>query len=399
MLFGFAFRNVMRNRKRSLLTAAAVFFAAVVVTITQAWAVGLTEMVLSNTIRHQTAHMRVVSDEYLDRERFMPVDELVFDADMLIEDIRALDAAASVEERIRFGALLGSVDAADALGLGLDFARTEIPFLDRLVEGDPAEPGIFIGYGLAERTGTRPGDELMIAARTSEGGLNAVRLPVAGIFRYNIGMYDNKLFYLALEDARRLLRIPDGTTTEIYVFARDLAAAGSLEEEVGTLLDEYTVVQGYRSQLGAMADFFDVSTALYMIIEALIIFLASFVVINTMMMTVFERIREIGTLKAIGMTDRQLFFNFTLEGAIIGFIGGTAGVLVGYIAVTITGNIGIDISQVANMELPFEYILRLKAAPGDIIPAYVLSIIIPALAAMIPARRARRLVPADALRK
>ena len=120
-----------------------------------------------------------------------------------------------------------------------------------------------------------------------------------------------------------------------------------------------------------------------------------------MMMAIFERMREIGTLKAMGMTDRELFLNFTCEGAILGAIGGVLGATVGFfliVAISLSGGINME-EQMGSFDVPFDYIVKPVIQVSNLIFAIVLSIIVPALAAMIPARYARKLMPADALKK
>jgi putative ABC transport system permease protein len=383
-----------------MLTALAILVAAFVATISQSWVNGLVTMLLDNVINYQSAHIRVVSEEYVKRERFMPLEELIYDSDVLIEDILQIEGVDRVEERIRFGLLLGKGDnTTDAMGMGLDLMNTSLEFSDKLIEGELSESGIYIGHGLADKIGVEYGEEILIVSRTSEGGLNGIRMPVNGIFRYNIGMYDDKVFYIGLVDAKRLLKIYEGTTTEIYIFNKDIKDTPRIQAEINELLDDFTISQDYIEQSGGMYEMMQVSNTIMAFFEILVLFLASFVVINTMMMAVFERIKEIGTLKALGMTDRELFFNFTLEGGIIGFLGGTIGVIVGTVLTAVFGVIGIDFSAMSSMDLPFEYIIYPQVYLSDILVAFAISIIIPAVSAMFPARFAKRLMPAEALRK
>jgi len=139
---------------------------------------------------------------------------------------------------------------------------------------------------------------------------------------------------------------------------------------------------------------------IYAFIEIMILFLASFVVINTMMMAIFERLHEIGTLKALGMSDRELFINFTLEGAIIGAVGGILGALVGYIIIAILSYYGINLqSMLKDVDMPIEYVIHPTLSISALFIAIVMSIIVPALAAMLPAHYVNKLMPAEALRK
>ncbi len=156
----------------------------------------------------------------------------------------------------------------------------------------------------------------------------------------------------------------------------------------------------YKEQMGEFYATLETMRGFYTFFEVIVLFLASFVIINTMMMAIFERLREIGTMKAMGMTDRQIFLNFTCEGAIIGAAGGIIGAIVGFFIISYFGARGIDFStQLENFEMPIEYVIHPVAQFKDLAIAVAIAIIVPACAAMIPARYARKLMPAEALRK
>ncbi|MEW6515535.1 MAG: FtsX-like permease family protein [candidate division FCPU426 bacterium] len=400
MLMKFALRNVLRNRRRSFLTALAVFFGAMIVGVAQGWINGLVNLFIGNYIVYQTGNVRITTEEYLERERFIPVDTLIPDAKSLSDRIRVLPGVKAVEERIRFGILLGHGDnTVEALGVGLDLEHSAFGLGEKLTAGTLGPEGLYLGKDLAARLGVKMGDELLLATKTSEGGLNGIKLPVAGLVKTGIGMYDKKLFFISLADAKRLLKIQDGTT-ELYVLTQEEKQTDAVDAAVKSLLPAGLAARTYQEQLGPLFSSFHVMRIMYIFIEALILFLASFVVINTMMMAIFERLHEVGTLKAIGMTDRELFVNFTLEGALIGAAGGIPGALVGYGFVALLHFTGVNMeSFMKSVEMPIEYVMHPSISILAALIAVVLSIVVPALAAMIPARYARKLQPAEALRK
>lgn len=404
-LLKFAYRNVKRNRRRSFLTGLSVFLGAIIVGVAQGYVNGIVELYADGFTKYQTGHVRVVTEQFVKREKFMPVNEILYDHESLKKQIAGLSEVRAVRERVRFGLLLSRGDRTiESFGMGLDLHNNELDIGNRLVKGEypkkgEEEPGVFLGDKLAEKLGVGVGDPLLIASRTSEDGLNAIKLPVRGIFSLGM-MYDRKLFVLDIKDAKRLLKIYDGTT-EIFIYGKDIEDAGIIKTKIQAMdPGEGVAVQTYKDQLGDFFGLFEVVKIIYAVIEAVILFLASIVIINTMMMAIFERLREIGTMKALGMTDRELFINFTLEGAIIGVIAGISGCLVGYSLVVYWSYAGIDFSQaLKGMEMPVEYIIYPQLRVADILTALGISVIVPTLAAMIPARYARRLTPAEALRK
>lgn len=400
MIFKFAFRNVLRNRRRSFLTALAIFFGALIVGLAQGWINGMLGLMMENYVVYLTGHVRITTNEYVERERFMPVDTLMLDAASIKEKVQNLSGVQQVEERIRFGILLGHKESTEqALGIGLDLANTKMKVKDKLIEGSMGQEGLYIGNVLAKKLGIKFGDDLLLASKTSEGGLNGIKVKVQGIFRMGITMYDKKMFFINLSDAKKLLKIYKGTT-ELYVYADEEKLTDPVASSIQDVLPEETVAKTYKQQIGPLYTYMATMKIVYLFIEALILFLASFIVINTMMMAIFERLHEIGTLKAIGMTDKELFLNFTLEGALIGAAGGIPGALVGYGIIAIMSVTGVNLeTALSSMEMPIEYILHPKLSVPALILAIVISIIVPALAAMIPASYAGKLSAAEALRK
>ena len=400
MFVKYAFRNVLRNKKRSFLTILAIFFAAFIVMMSQGMISGMLDYFVKNFVNFQTGNVRITTEEFVKRERFMPVDSLVYGSDELIGKISAIEGVDHVNERIRFGLLLSYKDnTVESMGMGINLLTNEFKLGEKLVEGKLEDSGVYIGVGLAKKLGVGMGEDILMATKTSEGGLNAIKLPVKGIFKTTIDMFDANVFFLSSVDAKRLLKV-FGATTEIYVFTKKTDMTEKVQAEIKKILPPGVAALNYKESIGPLYSLLEQMRIIFVFAEAIILFLASFVIINTMMMAIFERMQEIGTLKAMGMTQRDLFNNFTLEGTYMGLIGGILGTIVGFIAISIIGTVGLDMGDVyKGMEFPIESVLRVEAKWTDFMVSLMVSIFIPPLAAMIPARFAGRLTPAEALRK
>jgi putative ABC transport system permease protein len=401
MLFKFALRNVFRNRRRSLLTALAIFFGAMIVGLAQGWINGMVDLFMQSYIHFQTGNVRITTEEFIERERFIPVDSLILESTSIKQQVEKIPGVKKVEERIRFGILLGHEDVTEtAFGIGLDVKTTDLNVKDKMIKGSVDTRGIYMGMDLAKKLAVEVGDELLLATKTSEGGLNGIKLPVAGIYNMGMAQLNRKTFMVQLEDAKRLLKIYEGTT-ELFVFTELEKQTEPVNAEIKKILPTDVRAMTYKEQIGPMYSMLATMKIVYLFVEALILFLACFVVINTMMMAIFERMHEIGTLKAVGMSDKDLFLNFTLEGAIIGALGGIPGALFGYGIITVFHYTGINFEAFMDsmQGFPIEYVLHPTLSWVAFVSAIGISIVVPALAAMIPARYAGKLQPAEALRK
>ena len=396
-----AIKNLKRNKKRSFLTILSVFSAAMIVGLAQGWISGLMDFYIDMYIKNQTGLVRIASDEFIKRERFMPVEENIQNADILVSGIKKIPGVTAVEPRVRFGILLSNGDnTIESLGVGLNLAENRYKLKEKMIEGSLGNSGIYIGHILAKRLGIKQGQNIIIASKTAQGGLNGIKLRVDGIFKLGNSLFDRKFFFISLADARRLLKMNTGAT-EILVYGNDREKVDILIKSIEKILPDGARAQGYAEQIGALYAMLKGMKYMYVIFGGLILFLASFVIVNTMMMNIFERIREIGTMKALGMTDREVFWGLTLEGVIMGAIGGVLGAVIGYsiiVAINLTGGVNLE-AMMRNFDMPFDYIMFPKLSLISLFGAVVLCIIVPALAAMIPARYSNKLMPAEALRK
>ncbi|MCX7820779.1 MAG: hypothetical protein N2258_03795, partial [Brevinematales bacterium] len=202
MLFKFALRNVFRNRKRSILTILAILVASIVVAVAMGWIDGMLNMMIDNYKKYQTGDLRITKVEFIKRERFLPVDELVENQENIFNNIRKIKGVKHIEERIKFGLILGYKETSKfAIGLAIDLKESILKPEEKLIEGNLEKDGLYLGVNLAKKLKIKTGDELLLATKTSEGGLNAIKLKVKGIFKYKVATLDNDFFILDLNEA------------------------------------------------------------------------------------------------------------------------------------------------------------------------------------------------------
>lgn len=372
------------------------------------WMTGMMEMLFANYTRYQTGNARIVSEGFPARERFLPVDEFIPESAGILDNLRSMEGIRQVEERIRFGLMLAYGEkTVHAVGMGLDLQQSEFDMRSMLIDKDGQRmpnndvegEGLYLGEGLAKKLGIQQGEKILLATRTSEGGLNGIKLVVTGFFRMGMSAYDDRFFFLSLENAKQLLKL-EGMSTEIILFKEKNLKEEKLISLLQKTITPGLIVQSPADQLGAYYGLLKVSKSMYNVFMLFILFLASFVVMNTMMMSVLERVKEIGMLKSMGMTDRELIINFTLEGGIIGGIGGVLGTILGTVFVGMLYQTGVDMTDaVRGLDMPLESIIRPQIGLGGFLYCLVSSILVPAFASMIPAQYVKKFTPAEALRK
>ena len=399
MLLKMAFRNVLRNKKRTLITATAIFVATVIAIFTQGFMDGTFNDMIRNFRKFQTGHIRITTKEYIERERFMPVDELLFDTPDIISVIEENENISAAEERIRFGLMLSrGENTVPAFGMGIPFGDSMLNVKEVLTEGSAGKDGVLLGVGLARDLNVGIGDDLLIATQTSEGGLNGIKLRISGLFSFGVAMFDNEMFLMDLQNAKKLLKT-SGDTTEILLTVKDVDAVTITRDQLREELSDDLAVEDFKDQMGAMWTMVKVQGKLLLIFELLIVFLSSFVIVNTMMQSVFERMKEIGTLKALGMTDSELVGMFRYEGAILGLFGGAAAAVFGHLLNVVVGICGINFQEaMGEVSLPMSYTMKTEAHWYYTLLFFAAAVFISTVSATIPARHAKKMSSADALR-
>jgi lipoprotein-releasing system permease protein len=263
-------------------------------------------------------------------------------------------------------------------------------------------PGVLVGSGLASRMGVNAGDTVVIAGFENVN-LNALGVPeppmaefeVTGIFETGMYEYDTRNLYAEIAPVQRLLGLPPDTVSGIAVNTTDAwhaqSVAGALSAELG--FSYYA--QDWTTLNASLFSALKLEKLAMGVILFLIVLVAAFNIVSTLIMVVADKTREIGILKAMGMTDRMILRIFVLQGLAIGLIGTTLGALGGVLMVVL-----IDRYHLITLpaEVYFIDTLPVKLDPQDFAVIVILSVLISFAATIYPARQASRLLPVEAIR-
>jgi len=407
MLLKMAFRNVLRNKRRSILTAVGIIIAVALIIYAQGFVTGAVDSMIENTARIKSGHVRIVTPEYLRREKLSPLEEAVYITPELEEMVEATPEVQAYTYRIPFGVLLSKDDnSKPAFGTAIDVER-EKGFLDLsgenyLVEGSYLEANddaILIGKGLAEKLGFKVGDSLVIITSDAFGSPSGMNLTVKGIVELGHANLDDNAFYIPLAAGQQLLDLKD-RAAEILVLldAKDNAqkVASAWQEQSGETMGLQFVPWQQDDLLGMMKVVFRV----YWVIYAIILLIASATIINTMLMAVFERIKEIGILKAMGMRGNRILWLLTAEASMIGLFGAVIGAVLGVVLALLAPE--INFSSLSGMDMGsiyFNPIIPVTLTPGVVFGCFAFGWFIATFTALYPASQGTKVRPAEALRR
>lgn len=400
MLTRLALRNIIRNRRRSMITIAVIVFGAVGMILFGGYKAVTFNGLRESSIR-RIGHIQIYGAGHGRDQSQKPLESG-------IENVEAVRAAIEADPRVRDTAaqitLMGLISNGEKsetyLATGVEPARDRLSNGYRLVEGTELPAGesdaVLLGRGLADSLGAKPGTYLTLMTTTTSGSLDAMDVRVAGIIRTGVKEYDERAVRMPIDGAQQLLHTEK--VEKLLVFVRETPLAAAVQAGLTPMFAS----RGWKLEMKGwrdLAPFYHQVVLLYsgifgfigLIVSALVIFSVA----NTVVMSILERTREIGTLMAMGTTRGRVWRMFFLEGMLTGAIGGLAGLLAGA-ALAVVINRG-------NVMLPpppgytTGYQLEILLEPRVMLTAFLLSLITATLSSILPALKASRMTIVDAL--
>ena len=395
-----AWRNVTRNRRRSLLTGGILAFGFASFTLSAGFMAQSFEGLRDNTIRSGLGHLQFADARAFTQSEEAPLQFGLKDSGAIVARIAQDPAVRVVMPRLEFmGLIAAQTRSVPFVGVGVDplaeKTGTDIPTtISAGVWLDSNERALVLGTGLARTLNVSVGDGVTLLATTPDGTLNAVDAVVAGLADIHFKELNDRYLAAPLALAQELLDSP-GTVSKISVVLRatgqEAEAAQRLSEAFGGTL----AVRTWQE----LAQFYNQVKMLYIgifgfmgIVLMVVVFLAA---INTTLMTVTERTREIGTLRALGARPRVILTNFVLEGAVLGLAASVAGALLSLLISAVLNASAIEMPPPpgATRGIPINVQFFAMAYAGAALAMTVAAVV----ASYFPARRAAKMSIVEAL--
>jgi len=402
-----AFRNIKRNKRRSILSGSAIAVATMMIVLMFSMISGMLTDIEWNVTSYVTGHVRVRNIEYDKNEMFNPLHLNISGAEKLISEINAIPETAIVAPRITFpGLVYKGEDSYKMQGVGVDFSK-ELEFqnlAEHVVSGRIPEVGkneALMGHGLAKDMDLSVGDKFTILTNTVYRGSNGMTFTVTGLVNFVISGMNTTTFLAPIDRVQRLVKADDAVI-ELLVKIPDGDNTKTAAAAVQAILDKdgnSGMIAKPFQELSMTYSWIEMAQGIYDIFALVFFILASTVIINTTMMVIFERMKEIGTIGAMGMTGGEIQKLFFLEAFFIGLMGALVGVILG-IGLTIPLSItGIDLSaSMEGIDFDISNIIYPKLSFRSTVFVYIYSVVISSLATIIPTRKAAHIEPVEALR-
>jgi len=332
--FIFAGKNILRNRRRSLITILITAVGTAGILIGGGFALFTYES-LQEMAARESGHLIVAHRNFFTSDEDTPMQYGLDNVAGMKKRLEQDNDVRMALPRVQFSGLLSNGDKSSVfVGMGVDPAGefyTKGPALT-VVSGAtlsatskadaPAE--IMLGTGLARQMKATSGTVLTLLSTTTSGSLNALDVAVCGTVSVGVPDVDKRLVYVNIATAQRLLLTDKVSTLSVYL--KETRQTDLKRAQVSALFPEQTV-RTWRDQAYYYTAVRNLYNRIFGLLGIIIVVMVGFAISNTLTMAVVERTREIGTLRALGTLPQQIVRVFALEGMILGGAGSLCGML------------------------------------------------------------------------
>lgn len=402
-LWTLAYRDLGRNRRRSFFTILAVALGLALLIVMNGYIAGVMDDSLRHSIELRTGHVQIRAASYQDDVLSLRGPDLLANPDALAARAAALGEVQAAAPVLWAGGVLQTInDSANVQLYGIEsVSALYAPIRSAMVAGEFLSPEdrnmILIGKRLADTLGVQVGQRLTLTIVDGDGRADTGVFTIRGIFATGIPSYDESAAFMTLSRLQAFTQ-SSGRASAIMVLLHEQSDTA----QVATALHTPQVqVLTWEDLNRLFVEAIRTGMSFYVILDGIVMLIVAVIIANTLLMSVFERIREMGILAALGMKGGQIMQLFVLEAAILGLAGIAVGLVIGLAGVGYLSTNGIPIgdriasSGGANIALGTT--LYAHFVPETFAGLSVAMLVIIVLSALYPAWYAARLQPVEAL--
>lgn len=408
-IFKIAIRNLLRYKRRTLLTASLVTLGIVFVLLFVSVTGSFKSMMIGQMTDSMLGHLQVHRKGYL-----ASIDNLPLNLNLKMQAYKKLEGILKQQPeieayspRIKFGGMFSTFVETTNIRLNGVYPDQElktVPLLPSRVAnggGKGLEKGeIWIPELMAKSMKVNIGDTIVIIATNQDGSVNGKQFKVSAVLESVTGP-GGRDGYLHIEDAKEVLRMEEMEVSEVAIRLKDFSRLHAFSDKLDGLLSGEINKQGNPlfevHTWEKLSPFYNIARMIDLMaffIKFMLIAIVLISIMNVMIMAVYERVREIGTIAAIGTRPGKILSLFVVEGFSLGALGVIAGNILGFIIIAILNFSKITFSFGRESGL----LLTARVAPMDVLAISLIVILISVIASLQPALKASRMEPIKALR-
>jgi len=403
MLWSVAWRNIWRSKVRSLVIICALAIGILAGVFTWALYEGMVIQRINSAIKTEASHIQLHHKKYLENP---DVKYYINSSNELKEQIDSMAGIKAVTVRVIVNSMIASAETGSGvqvIGINPEDESKVTNMYEKIVEGTYLEGmkrnPIVIGKKIAEKLNVNIRSKVVLTMQQMDGEITRAQFKVAGIYKISNSMYEEMAVFVRSEDLIRLIGMDNTSGHEIAVLLEDDRTYNVMRDKLSAMYNDLDVKswKEIMPEVSIVEETMDIS--MYIIL-GIILFALLFGIINTMLMAVLERVKELGMLMAVGMNKIRVFIMIMLETMLLAFTGSIIGIILGYIFTVLLMKTGIDLSAWSEAYERLGYDTVIYPVP-DVLIAVKVSILVfvtGLIAAIYPAIKALKLKPAEALR-
>jgi len=402
MLLTLAWRNIWRNKKRSLIIITAIAVGLCCGLFASATMFGMWDSMINTTIDRDLGHFQIHSKDFEDEKL---ISDTIPNFENVISTIKKSKYVTGISSRIMIEGMASSASTSNGvriIGINPANEKNVTSIYKQVVDGsyftEDFKNQIVIGEKLADNLGLHIKSKIILSFQGTDGSIIYGAFRIAGIFKTESSVFDKSNVFVKENDLQNLLN-SNMFSNEIVVRLTSVQIADSVYIPIKNQFSNLSV-KNWGELAPELKLFNDMLMTQMNIFLGIILFALLFGITNTMLMSVMERVREFGVLMAVGMKRSRVFFMIMFETISLSFIGGIAGAILAILFIQYFGSVGINLSAFTEGLSQWSLGTRLYTSlPFSFYPPLVLMILVTAvLGAFYPAIKAIKLNPSNAIR-
>ena len=407
-----AYRNIWRNKRRTFFCITAVGIAVFFIVVYSSMIEGMIRSINDTVQIYELGHVKAVSKAYEAESEYMPVQYPVAGGKnwkALASSIQAIPGVRNVFPRITTLATLQESTVKHAILWGLntadEMAANNFNMTDRsdgLLDGRWPAPGsneCAVGRVFANKSGLSIGDTIPLKTVSAQFSDRYWSPVITGVFNFDYIKIDEQYIVADFGRLQRLLVLDEGTQS-LVIYAGDEKQSGAIGAEVQKLLGNDNLASEWRDNYWVAV--MEMITPVYTIVFLIFLIVASFLIINTVVMIIHERIKEIGMMGCLGMTRAEIVKVFFFESIFLAAAGAFSGVLAGGLLTGMLSGFPIRMGDLYGntfSEMPLSNAIFFRFNPAILIRAWLMGVVIASLFTLIPSLKSAFVEPVEALRR
>ena len=394
-----AYRDLGRNRRRSFLSSLALGVGLALLLLMAAFVNGEMNSTLDTTIRLQSGHLQIRAQSYDETKSSLKWQDLVENPDQLVAEIAKLQPVIAATPRLYASGILSAANKSSGVRVfGIDpLSQANAPYRDGLISGEFLDPedrqGILIGEPLAEKLDLKAGDQVQLSVNTSNGDVDEQSFAIRGIYSTQTFGFDSATIFLPLGKAQAMTQT-ENHASAIFILLNDRDQTNVVASALQT--SRYVILTWLEmNELIIQTE--ELSNAYMNLLYLIVLGITATVIVNTLVMAVYERTREIGILSAIGMKSGRIMALFLAESTFLAIGGIIMGLMLGTLASAYLAKYGFFIGNMGITGLLIGNRIYAELTLQDALYLSLIALIITVLAGLYPAILATRMEPVEAL--